>query len=98
MLTCSYASAAQDPSLFGGRKLGFPNPRRLAETLPMYGGIPNLAAYPGVYGGYGMTGYGSPYLGPAPMPAMASAQAPAPAPGLMPNTADFPLPAPALVP
>lgn len=90
MLICSYASAAQDTSLFGGRKLGLSNSRSLAETVPSYGVNPGLAAYSGTYGGYGMPGYGFPYLGPA----LAPAPAPAPVPGFMPNM-DFPLPAPA---
>lgn len=63
--------------------------------VPVYGSP--MAAYPGAYGGHGMGGYGSPYVGPVPMPAMAPAPAPAPAPGMMPDTADLPQPAPALV-
>lgn len=64
--------------------------------MPVYGS-PNLAAYPGAYGGHGMGGYGSPHVGPVPMPALAPAPAPGPAPGMMLDTADLPLPAPALV-
>lgn len=110
LLCSSYASAAQDTSLFGGRKLGLvSHSRSLSETVNSYAVSPSLAMYYGPYGGYGMAGYGFSYgagsYGASSYRASfyrassdaARMAAPAPAPGPMPDMADFPMPAPTLM-
>lgn len=104
LLCSAYASAAQETSLFGGRKLGRVSPSRsLAETVTSYAVNSGLAVYYGPYGGYGLAGYGFSYgassygansYGAGAYGTRFSAMAPAPAPGPMPDMADFPLPAP----
>lgn len=109
LLCSAYASAAQETSLFGGRKLGRISPSRsLAETVTSYAVNPSLAVYYGPYGGYGMAGYGFSYgassygasaygansYGAGAYGTRLRAPAPAPAPGPMPDMANFPLPAP----
>lgn len=102
LLCSSYAFAAQDMSLFGGRKLGLvSHSRSLAETADSYAVSPSLSMYYGPYGGYGMAGYGFSYgansYGASSYSASSNAAriaAPAPAPRPMPDMAAFPLPAP----